>query len=48
MKCIKKAKTILRVSDKEAAEKVATQGYEYCPKHEWKAMRPKPPKSDDR
>ena len=36
MKCVKKDKTIKRVSDKEAARMVQDQGYEYCPKKEWK------------
>ena len=35
MKCIKKDKTIRRVSDSEAS-KAVTKGWSYCPKIEWK------------
>jgi hypothetical protein len=41
MKCIKKHGEIKRVSDEKAMRLVTTRGWEYCPKHEWKALRDK-------
>jgi hypothetical protein len=42
MKCIKKDKEIVRVSDKKAVSLV-NSGWDYCPKEEWKkATRKKP------
>ena len=41
MKCIKSksGKTIDRVKDEVARNKVATGSWDYCPKSEWKATR---------
>ena len=36
MKCIKKGEQIKRVKDQEALEMVESEGWEYCPKSEWK------------
>jgi hypothetical protein len=35
MKTLKKNGTIVRVTDKEADDKIKF-GWEFCPKHEWK------------
>lgn len=44
MKCISKGNEIQRVPNEEANEKVKA-GWKFCPKKDWKALRPKPAKS---
>jgi hypothetical protein len=44
MKTIKKENSILRVSDGEAYDKVKKEGYEYCPKSEFKGTKMQPKK----
>ena len=39
MKTIKKDEDILRVSNKDAEEKVKNEGWNYCPKSEYKKVR---------
>jgi len=36
MKCVKKGKTVIRVSNKRAEELVATGKYQYASKQAWK------------
>ena len=43
MKTIKKGKKVKRVSDDEATRQVE-QGWKYCPKSAWKAVRDAKPK----
>ncbi len=39
MKCVKKGtQKIKRVSDSQAMDMVDNKGWDYCPKHEWKAQ----------
>ena len=40
MKTIKKNNEVKRVSDETALEMVRDKEYEYCPKSEWKKIRP--------
>lgn len=39
MKCIKKGEEIQRVTDDKAKQLVEEHGWNYCPKHEWKAKK---------
>jgi len=36
MKTVKKNKSIMRVSDKDAENLIKEKGWKYCPKSEWK------------
>ena len=39
MKCIKKHGEIKRVNDNQAETMVKEEGWNYCPKSEWKALK---------
>jgi len=38
MKTVKKSKEVRRVKDKAAVKMVKSQGWQYCPKSEYKAL----------
>lgn len=48
MKTVKKDDKVRRVKDKAAVKMVANEGWQYCPKSEWKKVRQEQEQSDGR
>jgi hypothetical protein len=46
LKCIKKRESVRNVSDVDARRLVSTEGWSYCPRHEWKEKVRGPIKKD--